>query len=254
MSSHLLSAVRRLFKIPHGDTPNKFFLNDGKLEDELLEYSKIFRSVNHGVIKWAHYPSIYESLFMHLRNKENLRLLEIGVQFGGSLELLREYFHSSSIIFGIDIDPRCNILNEEGFNVRIGSQSDERFLSSVVKEMGGLDIVIDDGSHNSRHQKISFERLFPLLNEGGLYVVEDVEHSYFRNQSGFPFLPSTFMNRAKRSTEELNKHFRTYNKWGQLKGIQDNLWSITFYSSVIVFEKRQRKFPKVLRQGKHAWT
>ena len=88
-------------------------------------------------------------------------------------------------------------------------------------------------------------------NEGGLYVVDDIEHSYFRSQKGLPFLPTTFMNYAKRSTEELNKHFRTYPKFGKLSGLNDSLWSIRFYSSVIVFEKRTRSFPKIIRRGEH---
>ena len=253
MHNKFFSFVREIFHVPHGDTPNTFFLNDGRLENEAIDYSRLFRSVEHGIIKWSHYPDIYEELFRKFRKRKNLRVLEIGVQFGGSLELLHRYFDKSALIFGVDIDPRCSQLNEAGFNVRIGSQTDERFLSSVVREMGGVDIIIDDGSHNSKHQKISFERLFPLLNEGGIYVVEDLEHSYFRAQRGYSFLPFTFMNYAKRSTEELNKHFRSYRKFGKLKGIQDQLWSITFYSSVIVFEKRSRHFPKIIRSGLHDW-
>ncbi len=63
--------------------------------------------------------------------------------------------------------------------VRIGSQDDPAFLRSVIDEMGSPDIILDDGSHVSDHQKISFETLWPLLKVGGLYVIEDLHTAYF---------------------------------------------------------------------------
>jgi hypothetical protein len=48
--------------------------------------------------------------------------------------------------------------------------------------MGGLDIVIDDGSHIASHQRKSFETLFPLLDPEGIYIVEDLPTAYFRGQ------------------------------------------------------------------------
>jgi len=39
---------------------------------------------------------------------------------------------------------------------------------------GGLDVIIDDGSHASHHQQISLGVLFSLLNPGGIYIIEDL--------------------------------------------------------------------------------
>lgn len=47
-------------------------------------------------------------------------------------------------------------------------------LLAVARNVSGsLDVVIDDGSHRVDHQIASFEVLFPLLSDHGIYVVED---------------------------------------------------------------------------------
>lgn len=41
--------------------------------------------------------------------------------------------------------------------------------------MPPLRIVIDDASHASRHQQDAFLNLFPIVEPGGLYVIEDLD-------------------------------------------------------------------------------
>jgi hypothetical protein len=65
-----------------------------------------------------------------------------------------------------------------------GDQGDVDVLEGVVEGVGGknvLDIIIDDGSHDPSDQMVSFEYLFPRLKEGGLYIFEDIETSYWNN-------------------------------------------------------------------------
>jgi hypothetical protein len=49
---------------------------------------------------------------------------------------------------------------------------------SVTKVMQPLnitfDIIIDDGHHWDESQKKTFRNYFPYLNEGGLYIIEDI--------------------------------------------------------------------------------
>src|SRR5215813_13910907 len=99
------------------------------------------------VHKWHHYIPIYDRYFSSFRGRK-VRFLEIGVSKGGSLQMWRAYFGKDAIIFGIDIDDECLKYSGHAGQVRIGSQVDQSFLDSVVKEMGGLDIVLDDGSHH----------------------------------------------------------------------------------------------------------
>ena len=57
------------------------------------------------------------------------------------------YFGPLAKIIGIDINTKCKQHEVDGIFVRIGDQSDEVFLQSILDEFGPPDIVLDDGSH-----------------------------------------------------------------------------------------------------------
>ncbi len=127
--------------------------------------------------KWDHYLPIYEQLLGRYAdgfvdengNSRALRFLEIGHSEGGSLEVWRKYFGRDAVIHGLDIDPRCAyVVPSSVARVHIGSQDDVELLHRVVEEMGGVDVVLDDGSHVANHQRSSFDALWPLLSVGGM--------------------------------------------------------------------------------------
>jgi hypothetical protein len=123
------------------------------------------------------YLDIYEIYFSKIRENK-LNFLEIGVKNGSSHRLWKEYFKNSTI-YGLDIDPRCKIYTEDRINIFIGSQSDENIIKSILDEVdGGLDIILDDGSHINELTIKSFEILFNKLNTGGFYIIEDLGCSY----------------------------------------------------------------------------
>jgi demethylmacrocin O-methyltransferase len=147
-------------------------------------------AIKHGTDKWGphFYTPVYHGLFCHLRERP-IRLLEIGVggyvlkTWGGaSLAMWAEYFANGQIT-GIDItekrltlDPRVKIYR--------GSQDDSAFLKRVCDERGPFDIVIDDGSHVPKQVVASFHILFPVLKDGGMYVIEDVQTAFWPNRGG----------------------------------------------------------------------
>jgi len=96
--------------------------------------------------KWTHYFPIYERFLAPWVNK-TVNFLEIGVSEGGSLQMWKSYLGPLSTIVGVDIDPSCKQIEENGIKIRIGDQSSESFLTSLVDEFGTFDVVIDDGSH-----------------------------------------------------------------------------------------------------------
>src|SRR5690349_839743 len=77
--------------------------------------------------KWAHYLDHYDRHFAKYRNTP-VKMLEIGVSKGGSLEMWREYFGPQAVIYGIDVDPECASRVDAPNQVRIGSQDDPTFL------------------------------------------------------------------------------------------------------------------------------
>jgi 23S rRNA U2552 (ribose-2'-O)-methylase RlmE/FtsJ len=104
-----------------------------------------FKTNNQKLIhKWAHYFPIYERHLAPLRNR-TITVLEIGVSKGGSLQMWQRFFGPIATIVGIDINPECKQHEEPGIHVRIGDQSDPKFLQSLIDEFGTFDIVIDDG-------------------------------------------------------------------------------------------------------------
>lgn len=136
-----------------------------------------------GVDKWHHYLPLYERYLAPWRNRP-LRFLEIGVLKGGSLEMWRRYFGPEAVIYGIDINPECARFDGRDAQVRIGSQDDAGFLNRVVDEMGGVDVVLDDGSHMMDHVRASLATLFPRLSPAGTYIIEDMHTAYWEQYGG----------------------------------------------------------------------
>lgn len=122
--------------------------------------------------KWAHYGPIYDRHFAKFRGTE-CRIMEIGVAHGGSLQLWKAYFGDKARITGIDIDPRCAEYEEDRITIDIIPQAE---LGSLP--WGKFDVVIDDGSHVPFDQEASFLALWPCLNPGGVYLIEDCHYGY----------------------------------------------------------------------------
>jgi len=129
------------------------------------------------------YLEQYNKHFFKERLKKK-NILEIGIKRktkkspgASSLRMWKKYFPNSTIN-GIDIDPINKNYQQHNINIHIGDQGDESFLKSVIKEIGPLDIIIDDGSHVNELTLKSYNYLFQHLNLGGIYVIEDLLVSY----------------------------------------------------------------------------
>ncbi|MBA0046090.1 class I SAM-dependent methyltransferase [Mycobacteroides sp. LB1] len=135
---------------------------------------RIFENADN-VHKLRHYLPIYQSALARTE-----RMLEIGVDRGGSLQMWREHLPNATIV-GLDINPASAQHDdpERHIHVRIGDQTDTRFLGAVVDEFGQFDSVLDDGGHTPKQMIGSFRYLFPRLRPGGVYIVEDVCANYW---------------------------------------------------------------------------
>jgi hypothetical protein len=157
------------------------------------------------------YTQHYSSHFERFRDKE-INMLEIGVggykkplKGGKSLRMWKKYFPFGNI-FSIDIYDKSP-LQEDRIKIFRGSQVDKAFLDEVVKEIGEIDIIIDDGSHINEHVIETFKLLFPKLKDGGIYAIEDTQTSYWKKYGGDSEdlnNPKTMMNFFKSLTDALN--------------------------------------------------
>jgi hypothetical protein len=201
--------------------------------------------------KWHHYLEIYERHLEPLgRRAEPVRLLELGVSAGGSLDIWRKYFGPSARIVGIDIDPACASRVSAENTVIIGDQSDPGVLAAAIDKLGGgVDIVIDDGSHLGRHQIASFNYLYPRISEHGIYFCEDLHCSYWDSHEGGYRRPGTFIEFGKDLIDRLHAWYLDEELHTPFMDFATTTYGIFFYLDVIVIEKRPIQKPFHVRIG-----
>ena len=202
------------------------------------------------MFKWHHYYTAYEERLAPYRDRP-VRVLEIGVHYGGSLKLWHEYVHPDSTIVGVDIEERCSRYARDNISVEIGDQSDEGFLQTLVDKYGEFDIIIDDGSHKSEHQRASWQLLFREgLADGGIYIVEDTYNSYFAGmtEAGTP----PFMATAKTMIDLMHMNYMLAGNTGPfihedpvgyampMEYYEAWISSVEFCDGMIIFKKRLR--------------
>ncbi len=203
--------------------------------------------------KWDHYFDIYEKYFSKYRGQK-LNLLEIGISHGGSIQLWKKYFGEHVHIFAIDVNPECEKLTQENTTIFIGSQSNPAFLKETMQKLPMLDIVIDDGGHTMEQQKTSFQHLYGKVKEGGLYIVEDTHTSYWYEFHGGYKNADSFIEYSKNLIDSLYDGHMQDERSILINNITRNIDSITFFDSIVVFEKRLRERPFHIQKGSETIT
>ena len=237
--------LKRVGLYTGGRGSGTFWYRDKKITEELAR-TELGRSFwdNCGLPmdKWHHYFAVYERHFGPYRGRP-VRFLEIGVQNGGSMRMWRDFFGPEAVIFGIDIDPKCARLNGKHGQVRIGSQADRLFLAEVVSEMGGLDLVIDDGSHVMEHIRASLDELYPRLSEGGCYMVEDLHTSYWPDWGGGRRSRNNFFRVVAQMVEDLHSPYHGA-EVANVSATSGYLRGIHVYDSIVVLDKEKTGPPQ----------
>ncbi|MGA3131732.1 MAG: hypothetical protein ABSD59_13080 [Terracidiphilus sp.] len=213
----------------------------------------------YGTDKWNHHRLVqhYEDLFSRIRRKR-INFLEIGVgggenprDGGRSLRMWRAYFPQGRI-YGIDINDKRP--HDRGrIKTFHGSQADQQFLDGVVREIGRIDVILDDGSHINSHMIFSFQRLFPRLAAGGYYIVEDAQTSYwpgfFEGNENDRNDPATAMGYFKVLTDGLN--WREFKNSYTPNYFDLNIESVAFYHNLIVIKKSSNGEVRELSVASH---
>jgi hypothetical protein len=218
-----------------------FYLGDGITElrdNPLFAYFSSHRS-GRVLDKWVHYFPIYTRHFSAYRGRP-VRILEIGIYRGGSLDMWTWYFGDQVTLVGIDIDEDAKVASDPRHVVEIGDQTDPDFLRRVVEKHGPFDIIIDDGGHEMQQQIVTAETLFPLLADGGVFLCEDTHTSYWESYAGGRGREGTFMEWSK----DLLDHVNGWHQPGQI----DPVWTgqldgVHVYDSVVVLDKKNRFAP-----------
>lgn len=139
----------------------------------------------------SNYTPVYNVLFDPLRDLP-VRIIEIGIgtllpdipstfignpnhyphyKPGGSLRVWRDFFLKGTV-YGGDIAEDCMFTEERITTLMF----DSTVLEECDRALGGLkfDIVVDDGLHTKEAQISTLSNLWPRLEVGGVYVIEDI--------------------------------------------------------------------------------
>lgn len=158
------------------------------------------------------YHRFYPKYLDPIRHTVN-SMLEIGIEQKKSLPLWLNYFPNASI-YGIDINFEYITDRVQIFKADQSSLKDlEKVVNSIQQK--NVDFIIDDGSHIPEHQWLTFNYLFSeLLKEGGIYIIEDIETSYWKNGGLYGYQtryglnhPKSFIEKSKLIIDTINKEF-----------------------------------------------
>ena len=133
-----------------------------------------------------------------LKNVPVTSMLEIGIGSPSTMPNTPNYvtaaglrmwadFFPNADVYGIDISTDCMVTGVPRVHTHAISQTDEQGLVQLAMLAGGFDLIVDDGSHDKDHQVFSAKVLMPFLNNGGIYIIEDVEFvDYVSSRLPFP--------------------------------------------------------------------
>jgi hypothetical protein len=186
-----------------------------------------------GLWKWRHYFPIYERHFSRFVGRE-VYVLEVGVFSGGSLDMWRQYFGPKSTIYGVDIEPACVKYEREQVRVFIGDQADPKFWDEFLRQVSRIDVLIDDGGHEPRHQITTLKAVLPAISPGGVYLCEDSQggtHAFH----GF--------------VDGLGRKLHSLDMDSRPSAFQQHVASIHRYPFITVIEKPTLPVPRFESQG-----
>ena len=131
---------------------------------------------------WHSYGYTYGALFRRWKYRP-VRLLEIGIggyrgSLGGRSLLAWHAFFPRGTIVACDIVPKQELATPRRQIVQL-DQSSPADLAALRAREAPFDIIIDDGSHINAHQILTFRHLWGALKDGGIYIVEDVQTSFW---------------------------------------------------------------------------
>ena len=120
------------------------------------------------------YAKIYETVFTNFKEKK-INILELGSFYGNAAAALYFYFDKANI-FSADINPDMfKYKSNRITNFYIDSSSRNSLKNDLISKKNNFDIIIEDASHMLKDQIISLFMLFPLVNPGGYFIVEELD-------------------------------------------------------------------------------
>lgn len=116
----------------------------------------------------------YESNFSNYRSLPVV-LIELGVQYGGSIKLWDLYFENCEI-YALDTEVQNRAFEKfckgkDNIHYVIG----DAYTNHIANEIPEFDIFIEDGSHSLKDQMSAIKLYLPKLKDSGIFIIEDIQ-------------------------------------------------------------------------------
>jgi hypothetical protein len=210
----------------------------------------IFKKYGSDKVSHHGYHLFYPQFIEKFRNSSDA-MIEIGICDKKSLYSWLEYF-PRSFVYGLDIN-----LEEKGNNFHLVKldQSSETQLNNFISNLKrNIFFINDDGSHIPEHQILTFSKLFDILQPGGVYIIEDIETSYWSKNGLYGYTTNygfkhnkSIIEIFKNLVDYINYEFLLENNKKELSSLKPDvineeqcLWinTITFCQNCIVITKK----------------
>ena len=191
------------------------YFNSDKGEKYINQY--VHPSKRNNIKIKAHgYSKFYENVFLELKN-EKINILEIGSFYGNASAAMFFYFKNANI-FGADINPDMfNYTSERIKSFPVNSSSVLSIQKNIIDRKIKYKIIIEDASHMLKDQIISLFYLFPTLESGGYFIVEELDFPEKREDmrigQEFPDLKTILKNIKEKkdfNSKYLNQNLKDY--------------------------------------------
>jgi hypothetical protein len=145
-------------------------------------------------------------------------------------------------LIGVDVDPRCAQFDGNGIEIVIGDQEDRAFLRALRERVQPADVVIDDGGHTMKKQIATFEEMLPAIADGGIYLVEDLHTSYWREFGGGYRKRGTFIEYSKTIVDKMHAWHHRRQWWPrprrrlEVDAYTRQIKGMHVYDSIIAFD------------------
>jgi hypothetical protein len=237
--------------------------------DESNPLYEIFENHKKGplVHKWLQYFDVYHRYFQKYRGQQ-LTVLEIGIQSGGTIPMWQAYFGEGLTYYGADLNPYCKGMYDDPprTNILVGDQASSKFWAELKALNVKFDIIIDDGGHTMKQQIMTFQECWDLINDGGIFFCEDTSTS-MDSVYGFAIPPdpqaghgaitptakyeggykrnNTWLEYSKQFVDIVHGHYVNRTAHPEFDPLQrsSSVVSAAFYDQIVVLEKGPHPVP-----------
>ena len=140
---------------------------------ELVDNSRTDKQTAHS------YLPVYEEL-LQKKKLSAKSVLEIGIYYGGSIKLWKDYFTNAKVyaVELFDLRHVWDVLQHDDRIVLYTSTDayDPQFVKTKLADQGlRFDMILDDGPHTLESMKACIQLYLPLLADDGILIIEDIQ-------------------------------------------------------------------------------